>query len=638
MHVLKSPSTRFATRFAAGLAALTLSAAAFAADPQVSLKTSMGEIVLELNQEKAPVTVDNFLKYVKAGFYKGTVFHRVISDFMIQGGGLDAQLHGRKTNKPIKNESNNGLSNEKYTVAMARESNPDSATSQFFINVVDNPGLDYPNMQGSGYTVFGKVVKGQDVVEKIRNVVVDDIHGLENVPVTPVTIQSATLLKGDKVWRGRPASDAHCTIVHLRFSTKPAAARYGFLERPTDRKRNDHRTHDHQQGQHQGRTGRREGTEDRCQLPGLREQGSLHEHDLPSRDQGLHDPGRRFRAGHEAKADRADRRERSEERPQERQVHDRDGPHDGAALGVGPVLHQHEEQRLPELPGPGRLGLCRVRQGRRRPGHRRPDQHRQDEPCRHALRRAERRRRHRESRSRPASHPRTAEAFFRFLAERAAHAERLYLLGDIFEYWAGDDDLDDPFNRTVVDALRRVSAGGTAVYWLAGNRDFLAGAAFAQAAGLTLLPEPHVATIGGRAIILVHGDAQCTDDVKYMAFRAQVRDPAWQRQFLAMPLAQRKAIIAGLREGSRAAHAEKSYELMDVAPAAVAALHADHGADVIIHGHTHRPALHEADGRQRYVLPDWELDDEPVRGGWIAIDADGRILRVGLDGLDGHTI
>ncbi|KGF80889.1 peptidylprolyl isomerase [Massilia sp. JS1662] len=198
MHVLKSPGARFTARFIAGLAGLTLSAAAFAADPQVALKTSMGEIVLELNPEKAPISVDNFLKYVKSGFYKGTIFHRVIDGFMIQGGGMDAQFHGRKTNKPIKNESNNGLSNEKYTVAMARESNPDSATSQFFINVVDNPGLDYPNMQGSGYTVFGKVVKGQDVVDKIKAVVVDDIRGLENVPVTPVTIQSATLLKGDK--------------------------------------------------------------------------------------------------------------------------------------------------------------------------------------------------------------------------------------------------------------------------------------------------------------------------------------------------------------------------------------------------------------------------------------------------------
>jgi UDP-2,3-diacylglucosamine hydrolase len=119
-----------------------------------------------------------------------------------------------------------------------------------------------------------------------------------------------------------------------------------------------------------------------------------------------------------------------------------------------------------------------------------------------------------------------------------------------------------------------------------------------------------------------------------MAFRAQVRDPAWQAQFLAMPLARRKAIIAGLREGSRAAHAEKSHEIMDVAPEAVAALHRAGGADTIIHGHTHRPALHQdaGSGLRRFVLPDWELDEAPLRGGWIAIDAEGRITRHALDG------
>jgi UDP-2,3-diacylglucosamine hydrolase len=232
------------------------------------------------------------------------------------------------------------------------------------------------------------------------------------------------------------------------------------------------------------------------------------------------------------------------------------------------------------------------------------------------------------------SHPRTAEAFFRFLAERASTAEALYLLGDIFEYWAGDDDLATPFHQRIIQGLRGLADRGVAVYWMAGNRDFLVGQDFARAAGLTLLPDPHVATIGGRRIALVHGDAQCTDDLKYMAFRAQVRDPAWQQQFLAMPLAQRKAIIAGLREGSRQAHGEKSCEIMDVTADAVAALHEASGADVIIHGHTHRPALHHdpVSGRRRYVLPDWELDAEPARGGWIAIDADSRITRHDLDG------
>ena len=186
------------TRFAVAAGALFLSAAAFAADPQVSLKTTMGEIVLELDQEKAPVTVANFLQYVKSNFYKGLIFHRVIDGFMIQTGGMDAKFVNRKPRPPIKNESTNGLSNAAYTVAMAREDSPDSATSQFFINVVDNFGLDAVNRVGAGYTVFGKVVKGKEVVDKIKSTLVDDTHGLQNVPVTQVVIQSATLLKGDK--------------------------------------------------------------------------------------------------------------------------------------------------------------------------------------------------------------------------------------------------------------------------------------------------------------------------------------------------------------------------------------------------------------------------------------------------------
>ena len=229
-----------------------------------------------------------------------------------------------------------------------------------------------------------------------------------------------------------------------------------------------------------------------------------------------------------------------------------------------------------------------------------------------------------------ASHPRTAEAFLRFMREHAVHAERLYLLGDIFEYWAGDDDLAEPFHQQVVQAIRAVSDAGTRVYWMAGNRDFLVGPGFAEAAGLSLLEEPHLIEAGGRRIALVHGDAQCTADLKYMAFRAQVRDKQWQQQFLGMPLGQRKAIIAGLREGSREAQAGKSYEIMDVTPDAVDAVFAQTGADVIVHGHTHRPAVHEVGGKLRYVLPDWELDVEPVRGGWIELAGDGSITRHSL--------
>ncbi|MCC2959048.1 UDP-2,3-diacylglucosamine diphosphatase [Massilia sp. IC2-278] len=230
------------------------------------------------------------------------------------------------------------------------------------------------------------------------------------------------------------------------------------------------------------------------------------------------------------------------------------------------------------------------------------------------------------------SHPRTLDAFFRFLEEHARHTRQLYLLGDIFEYWAGDDDLDTPFHARIVAALRTLADGGVELFWMAGNRDFLVGQGFADAAGLTLLQEPHVIDVKGQRIALVHGDAECTLDTKYMEFRAMVRQPAWQTQFLAMPLAQRKAIIAGLREGSREAHTTKSYEIMDVTPDAIDALLDATGAQVLIHGHTHRPAVHRHGARLRYVLPDWELDAEPARGGWVAVDGTGKIVRTGLDG------
>ena len=231
-----------------------------------------------------------------------------------------------------------------------------------------------------------------------------------------------------------------------------------------------------------------------------------------------------------------------------------------------------------------------------------------------------------------AEQPAITAAFHDFLERHARHAPQLYLLGDLFEYWAGDDDLDDPFNQDIIAALRRVSDAGTAVYWIAGNRDFLVGAAFAAAAGVTLLPELYVTDIDGQRLVLVHGDAQCTEDVKYMEFRAMVRQPAYQQQFLAMPLAQRKAIIAGMRDNSRKDQGAKSYEIMDVTPQAIADVFEQTGAEVMIHGHTHRPALHTVGATRRYVLPDWEPEASPPRGGWIAIDGDGNITRHALDG------
>ncbi len=183
-------------RFLTLFAGLTLSTAVLASEtPHVSLKTSMGEIVLELDQEKAPKTVANFLQYVKSGHYKGLIFHRVINDFMIQGGGMDEKMLPRRTNKPVQNEAKNGLLNVPYSIAMARTQDPNSATSQFFINVAENTNLDYPGRDGFGYTVFGKVISGQEVVDKIKGVMVDDVRGNQNVPVTPIVIKSATIVK-----------------------------------------------------------------------------------------------------------------------------------------------------------------------------------------------------------------------------------------------------------------------------------------------------------------------------------------------------------------------------------------------------------------------------------------------------------
>lgn len=184
------------SRIMAVFCGVTLSTAVLAADaPQVQLKTSMGDIVVELDQEAAPKTVANFLAYVKSGHYKGTIFHRVIDGFMIQGGGFTPKLVQKPTKAPVRNEASNGLKNMPYSIAMARTADPHSATSQFFINVAENTSLDYPGRDGFGYTVFGRVVSGQEVVDKIKVVLVDDVKGQQNVPVIPIVIQAATVVK-----------------------------------------------------------------------------------------------------------------------------------------------------------------------------------------------------------------------------------------------------------------------------------------------------------------------------------------------------------------------------------------------------------------------------------------------------------
>lgn len=165
--------------------------------PRVVLHTSMGDITIELYEDQAPKSVENFLQYVRDDHYDGTIFHRVITDFMIQGGGFDRDLEGRPVREPIENEADNGLSNERGTVAMARTNSPHSATAQFFINAVDNPALDHRGKVSGrtwGYAVFGRVVEGIEVVDEIRYVETEARGPHQNVPVEPVVIEDVEIL------------------------------------------------------------------------------------------------------------------------------------------------------------------------------------------------------------------------------------------------------------------------------------------------------------------------------------------------------------------------------------------------------------------------------------------------------------
>jgi peptidyl-prolyl cis-trans isomerase A (cyclophilin A) len=179
-----------------GAAIITPAFAQDAKNPRVVMETSAGKIVIELYADKSPATVKNFLQYVEDKHYDGTIFHRVIADFMIQGGGFEPGLKEKKTRDPVKNEAGNGVKNERGTIAMARTPDPDSATAQFFINAVDNERLDRANASDKfGYAVFGKVVEGLDVVDRIRRVEIGVQFGSKNVPTKDVLIKSVRVLK-----------------------------------------------------------------------------------------------------------------------------------------------------------------------------------------------------------------------------------------------------------------------------------------------------------------------------------------------------------------------------------------------------------------------------------------------------------
>ncbi len=397
----------------------------------VILHTNHGDITLELDAENAPATVANFLQYVRDGHYDNTIFHRVIDGFMIQGGGMAPGMKEKPMRKPVANEAGNGLKNKRYTVAMARTSDPHSATAQFFINVADNDFLDHkgPSPQGWGYCVFGKVTAGQDIVDRIKGVTTANSGSHQNVP------------KEDVVIRARRGS------------------------------------------------------------------------------------------------------------------------------GIKPTLFISD------------LHLS---------------------PARPAL----------------------VAAFESFCAAPARAAAGLYVLGDLFDQWVGDDQLREPMAARIAAALRGVADSGVPVGIIVGNRDFLMGKRFADAAGATLLPEQIVVDVAGTPTLLMHGDELCTSDVAYQRFRRISHDRRWQRSFLALPYAVRRGVANWLRRKSREATANKPEDILDVESSAVDTAFRKANVARIVHGHTHRPAHHRlvVDGRacERYVLADWY-----DRGTYLEFDADG---------------
>ncbi|WP_020182685.1 UDP-2,3-diacylglucosamine diphosphatase [Methylotenera sp. 1P/1] len=224
------------------------------------------------------------------------------------------------------------------------------------------------------------------------------------------------------------------------------------------------------------------------------------------------------------------------------------------------------------------------------------------------------------------SRPNITSVFLVWLAEVAAQADALYILGDFFEYWAGDDAMQDDFHRPILHALHQLTQQNTQVYLMHGNRDFLIREAFSQATGVQLIADPLLTVMHGQRILLTHGDALCTDDVSYIAFREQVRHPAWQSTFLSQSLAERKAFIAQARARSEVEKSQKESMIMDVNADAVAQLVREHDfPPVLIHGHTHRPNRHafNVDGHacERWVLGDWY-----EQGSYLKMDNRGHLV------------
>ena len=222
--------------------------------------------------------------------------------------------------------------------------------------------------------------------------------------------------------------------------------------------------------------------------------------------------------------------------------------------------------------------------------------------------------------------PRTVQRFVRLVEELGSQQRELVILGDLFEYWAGDEEAAEGIGAIVSNALRSLTQRGTPVYLMHGNRDVLLGDGFARATGAVFLADPCRTELGGVPTLLAHGDAYCTLDTAYQAFRRRVRDPRWQRLFLGWPLRLRRALIGQLRRLSEAGKKRMAAQIMDVTPEAIEQALRSAGVHRMIHGHTHRPNQHRLhfDGRdaERWVLPDWDLDADPPRGGYLQASGD----------------
>ncbi len=221
-----------------------------------------------------------------------------------------------------------------------------------------------------------------------------------------------------------------------------------------------------------------------------------------------------------------------------------------------------------------------------------------------------------------ASRPAITAAFLQFLETTAVKVRALYILGDLFEYWAGDDDIDAAFHQQIITAFRKTADAGTSIYLMHGNRDFLIGESFCQLSGITLIPDPIMIDLHGQQALLSHGDDLCTDDVAYQQFRTQVRDTAWQQEFLSQPLALRKKQIEAIRARSEQEKTRKSMEIMDVNAEAVTSLLQKYQPDLLIHGHTHRPDCHTIQLGDRQIKR-WVLGDWYEQGSYLACDDNG---------------